>query len=125
MTALDVRARLDEVRLVLDAIRRLRERCDDLQTVEQARAAYEALLAGENAALAALQERLRGLEVGWRGRTLPDEVDEGLEPWKPVPTQPGRRTPPVVLPHPPGPAPAGGPAGAVAAAQSRRRLARP
>ena len=70
-TAEKVRARLGELEPVFRDVRRLQARRDELQTVEQAKAAFDHLVADEEALLADLDQRKRGLEIElWRRARL-------------------------------------------------------
>jgi hypothetical protein len=99
------RARLEALRPVYDAVRDLQGRRDELQSVAQARAACEALLAGESAARDELRRRKEELQDAVRRATDPRR-EEGPAPWEfnaaaHTPWQPPPRR--VAPPRPPRP----------------------
>jgi hypothetical protein len=97
--------RLSGLRLDYDAVHALRGRREELSTVEQARAAYESVVADETRVLDALRRRKESLEREW-GRRIRAPAEPGPEPWL-VPWQPtGVPSPsprPAPLPRPPRP----------------------
>jgi hypothetical protein len=98
----EARRRLDALRPDYDAVRALCGRRDELQTVEQARAAYEGLLSAESALVAGLKRRRDDLEREGERRSREAEIEEDLGPvetaWDPQ-ARPWRAPP--VPPEPP------------------------
>lgn len=93
----DLAAQLLKTRALYDAILPRRQRWDDLQIAPQAKADYDALIAAETSALAALQKELLALQKRDNTKQLPnprpDKTDWGIE----VPVI----KPPVTDPNPP------------------------
>ena len=65
-----VKTRLDEIHAVYLEIEKLKQRLTDLQTVEQARAEYEKLVATEESKLTNLEQQKRKLEDDLRSLTV-------------------------------------------------------
>ncbi|HYT92730.1 MAG TPA: hypothetical protein VEL76_28695 [Gemmataceae bacterium] len=82
LPAEELRQRLSELRRLYDAVQALRGRLDDLRTVEQAQAAYEAVLTVELARVTELQRRLEELRLRWGRLTARVEGAEAEPlPW--------------------------------------------
>jgi len=98
----DIQARLEKIHLVYSEIRQMRARCDDLQTVETARADYESLIAKESTELDGLKKRRAELETKLRRQEMTkSSYGSGFKPWETG----SRSRGPIPPPLPPSPPP--------------------
>jgi len=93
----DIQARLETIRLVYDKIQQIRDRWDDLQTVETARADYESLIAKEFSELG----KLKKAKVEWQTKLRRQEMPRSeFKPWE-TEFRPRGPIPPLPPPPPP------------------------
>jgi len=97
-----IQARLEKIRPVYSEIQQMRARCDDLQTVETARADYESLIAIESSELDGLKKRKVELETKLRRQEMiKSSYGSGFKPWETEFRSRGPIPPPLPPPPPP------------------------